>query len=88
VTAYVDALKPCLRNARWRHDESCHLLADSEEELVSFASRIGLRPSWVQRGKLVHFDLTEGKRRVAVASGAVEVGDRFVAERLRGERRP
>ena len=82
MTVCVDNLKPCLRNAKWRYDKVCHLLADSEEELVEFAARIGLNPSWIQRGKLLHFDLTEGKRKAAVAAGAKEVDDRFIAKRL------
>ena len=83
MTVYVDSLKPCVRNAKWKHDKSCHLMADSEEELAEFAARIGLKPSWIQKGRMVHFDLTEAKRRVAVVSGATEVDDRFVAEKLR-----
>lgn len=67
--------------SRW-----CHLTADSTEELVSFARRIGLRPGWIQaRGTWKeHFDVTEPKRRLAVANGAVEQTSREAIQRLRG----
>ena len=52
----------------------CHMMADTLPELLVFASRIGLRRSWLQVKKSgVHFDLTAGKRRQAVAAGAVEI---------------
>ena len=52
----------------------CHMMADTLPELLAFASRIGLRRSWLQVKKSgVHFDLTAGKRRRAVAAGAVAV---------------
>ena len=51
-----------------------HMMADTLPELLAFASRIGLRRSWIQVKKSgVHVDLTAGKRRQAVAAGAVEV---------------
>lgn len=83
MTVCVDSLRPCVRNARWKYDKSCHLLADSEEELVEFAVKMGLKPSWIQKSRLVHFDLTEAKRKRAVALGAKEVDSRFVVSRLR-----
>lgn len=59
----------------------CHLFADTEQELHDFAQSIGLKRSWFQRGKAVHgrhwhYDVTEGKRRQAIAAGAVEVTSR------------
>ena len=52
----------------------CHMMADTLPELLTFAARIGLRRSWLQVKKSgVHFDLTAGKRRQAVAAGAVEI---------------
>jgi hypothetical protein len=50
-------------------------MADSSEELVEFARRIGLNPAWIQyRGTArEHFDVTDGMRRRAVAYGAIEM---------------
>lgn len=56
---------------------SCHMFADTVDELVAFAARIGLRREWLQglgeKGRVPHFDLTEGKRWQAIRVGAVEV---------------
>lgn len=58
-----------LHTSRW-----CHLMADTLPELLQFADRIGLRRSWVQDERSgVHFDVTAGKRRQAVAAGAIEI---------------
>lgn len=53
---------------------SCHMWTDGgETELIEFAyNKLGLRPSWIQIGDLVHFDLTPSKRALAVTHGAIE----------------
>lgn len=49
------------------------MYADTVEELHRFAHRIYLRPSWFQNHHLLpHYDLTAGKRALAVRNGAVE----------------
>ncbi len=60
-------------SSRW-----CHLFSDQDDpaELHHFATRIGLRRSWFQpssRPLASHYDVTEGKRRAAIAAGAVEI---------------
>ncbi len=58
----------------WRLGPSCHLIADSEEELHEFAKRIGMRRSWFQfHGRLPHYDLTEKRRAKALELGAVQL---------------
>lgn len=53
---------------------SCHLSADTEEEIHALAAKIGLRREWFQPHRLVpHYDLTESKRTLALAAGAVFV---------------
>jgi Protein of unknown function (DUF4031) len=81
VTVYVDnarvpATVGCI-TARWSH-----LTADTREELCASAMRIGLRRDWLQtcrydancrpaaRCVLWHFDVTDSKRRQALAAGA------------------
>ncbi len=89
MTVYVDAamIPAKVRNGRVTHDSRwCHLMSDQLDptELHEFAERIGLRRSYFQRGKRLgrpaehdpagdHYDVTEGKRRQAVAAGAVEI---------------
>lgn len=50
-----------------------HMIADTEQELVAFALKIGLRREWIQHSGTprVHFDLTPGRRVVAVKRGAI-----------------
>lgn len=67
----------------------CHMWADTVEELVDMARRIGVDPKWIQghptlsfgkhrNASWVHFDISKGRRAKAVALGAVEV-DRYEA---------
>ena len=53
----------------------CHMTASSEDELVAFAVRIGMKRSWIQKPGTVkvHFDLTPARRVVAIRNGAVPV---------------
>lgn len=83
MSVYVDSLRPCLKSKKWKHDHSCHLFADDEKELMEFAKKIGLKESWVQRKRILHFDLTATKREVAVVSGAVEVSGQFIVDRMK-----
>ena len=71
---YVDPI--C--NHGWRLGPSSHLFVAPEtdiEELHAFALGIGLKRAWFQHkaGKLPHYDVTAGRRRAAVAAGAVEL---------------
>jgi len=61
--------------------------ADSEDELVLFAKSIGLKPEWIQREALIHFDLTASKRKQAVAKGAIEASDREMVAAMERQRR-
>lgn len=68
---------------------SCHLLADTLDELHVMAQSIGLKREWFQdkrSGK--HYDLVPSKRAAAVAAGAIELDDiAFIAKlkELRGK---
>ena len=77
--AYVDNL----RDYGWRHGPSCHLIADSVDELIEFAGSIGLRPEWFQSKSSPHFDLTSDGRRAAIEKGAIGLGNRAFALKLR-----
>ena len=70
---YVDGIKIYSRiktelkhGCRW-----CHMWADTPEELISFAQKIGLNSSWLQEGRLNHFDLVPSFRAKAIKNGAV-----------------
>lgn len=57
--------------AKWSH-----LMADTTEELIAFAKSIGLKESWIQYPGTwkEHFDVTEGRRQVAIKKGAKQIG--------------
>lgn len=80
---YVDSLKACVSSGNWPYSRSCHLFADSDRELVEFAGKIGLKPEWIQRTRLTHFDLSPGKRVMAVKLGAQQVDGAFLKTRLK-----
>jgi hypothetical protein len=61
---------------------SCHLLADSLEELHAFAARLGLNRAWFQGKRLKHYYLSHGIRAVAIRHGALEITDREMVERF------
>jgi len=77
MAVYVDdmGLRADVQNgARIVSSRWCHLMADTYAELEEFARRLRLAPSWVQiKPSGVHYDLTEGKRRQALALGAVHL---------------
>lgn len=75
MTVYVDNLRMPARVGRIQANWS-HLTADSTEELLAFAAKLGLRPSWIQNPGHVwkeHFDVTDTKRALAIKLGAREI---------------
>jgi hypothetical protein len=78
MSVYVDPLMTCLKSRAWRWPKSCHMFADTVEELHAFAKRIGLRREWFQltHGTFAHYDLNECRRIVAVRFGARELDRR------------
>lgn len=79
MPVYVDKL----RDYGWRHGPSCHLIADSVDELIDFAISIGLRAEWFQPKSSPHFDLTAEGRVIAVRNGAIEIDQRQLVIKLR-----
>ena len=66
----------------------CHMLADSTEELMEMAVRIGVNRKWLQDmgSYREHFDVCLAKRKLAIDNGAVEITFRDLAEKLRERR--
>lgn len=75
MTVYVDDMQLPARvgrlKARWSH-----LMADTDEELHTFAARLGLKRSWHQKPgtAISHYDVTESRRQEALLLGAVPIG--------------
>lgn len=82
---YVDML---INYGGWfnkRFGPSCHMMADTEDELHLMANSIGMRRSWFQSGEMSsmpHYDLTAGKRAKAVSLGAVEIDRKTLCKML------
>lgn len=50
-----------------------HMIADTEDELLAMADKIGVARKWIQRkpGRPTHFDIAKGKRALAIKAGAI-----------------
>ena len=70
MTVYID--NACLPFGRMK---MCHMIADTTDELLEMADRIGVQRKWVQKQGTYkeHFDVASGKRALAVKAGAVEI---------------
>lgn len=75
MSVYVDELRKW-PNARGKFKAgSCHLMADTLEELHSFAKQIGVARHWFHRTKRhQHYDLVESERVKAVAASRAPAG--------------
>ena len=51
------------------------MIADTHEELIAMASRIGVQLKWIQDEGTYseHFDIAMTKRRLAISYGAIEI---------------
>ena len=89
MAVYVDKLFATrgAYSTRWPYAEACHLLADTEDELIEFAVSIGLKARWIQHGHYTHFDLTANKRKQAVAAGATAMDNHALVAWMRKKRR-
>ena len=79
MAVYVDKLV----DYGWRHGPSCHLIADSVDELIEFAVSMGMRREWYQPKSSPHFDLTADGRALAIEHGAIELDNRALVAKLR-----
>lgn len=66
----------------------CHMMADTHEELVAMADRIGVHRRHIQHAGTdrEHFDICKAKRAKAVSLGAIEVDSKYLAGIMRSKR--
>jgi hypothetical protein len=78
---YVDELY----DYGWRLGPSCHLIADTLEELHTFAAGIGMKRSWFQISKsgCLHYDLTARRRELAIKMGAIKLGRHAFVDKIK-----
>ncbi len=68
---YVDDLRNWGGSPTFPWPRSCHMWADTLDELNAMADKIGLRREWIQTDGIVnHYDLTAGRRGAAINNGA------------------
>ena len=87
MTVYVDDmyLTPLGQFGRMKMS---HMIADSTEELMAMADRVGIDRRWLQNAGThrEHFDISSGKRAIAIRHGAVEVTMRQLGKMIRERR--
>lgn len=71
MTVYIDDM-----DAGYGHMVMCHMLGDTDDELHAMADRIGVQRKWWQAPNKTsgsHYDISKGKKALALAAGAVQV---------------
>jgi hypothetical protein len=70
MTVYVDDMR-----AQFGRMVMCHMLADSDAELLAMADRIGVQRKWHQYPGThrSHFDIALSKKQEAIGAGAVQI---------------
>lgn len=73
MSVYIDKM-----NAQYGRMIMCHMLADTEEELLDMAEKIGVNKKWHQYPGTYksHFDICLAKKKMALELGAVEIDKR------------
>jgi hypothetical protein len=63
----------------------CHMVADTTDELLAMADRIGVQRKWLQRAGTYaeHFDVCKSKRAAAIKAGAIVLDRAAFVERMR-----
>ncbi len=78
MSVYVDWLMHHGGKGFWAGKKSCHMFADTLEELHDMAEKIGMKRSWFQDNgqSAEHYDLVESRRKAAIKLGAKELTSR------------
>ncbi|TIO63050.1 MAG: DUF4031 domain-containing protein [Mesorhizobium sp.] len=83
MAVYVDNMR-----AAFGRMKMCHMIADSRDELIAMADKIGVDRKWLQKAGTPqeHFDIALSKRALVVAAGAVEVSMMEIGRIIRARR--
>jgi hypothetical protein len=72
VSVYVGLVLPSVISCKWPYKKAAHLVADTEEELMEFATqKLYLKARWFRSKSTPHFDVTSSKRLFAIKKGAI-----------------
>lgn len=79
MAVYIDNF-----NASFGRMVMCHMIADSTQELLEMADKIGVKRKWIQKPGTYaeHFDVCLTKRKLAVEHGAVEVSPKELVRKM------
>lgn len=67
----------------------CHMIADTNEELVEAAQKLGLKPEWIQKEGTAqeHFDVSAAIKQKAIRElGARAISKREIIRIIQGKR--
>lgn len=83
MAVYVDDMQ-----APFGRMKMCHMMADTTDELLAMADRIGVARKWLQKRGThhEHFDIALSKRVLAVQAGAIEITRRELFEIIKARR--
>lgn len=84
MAVYVDKGR-----AKYRGMRMCHMIADTADELHAMADAIGIKRKWFQsppRASFPHYDISSGKRALAIKAGAIEMDRREFVYAMRAIR--
>ena len=83
MPVYVDSMAATVGRMKM-----CHMLADTSDELLAMADKIGVARRWLQKAGSAqeHFDISLSKRASAVRAGAIEVDMREMGMLVRRKR--
>jgi Protein of unknown function (DUF4031) len=79
MTTYVDNM-----HFQYKSMIMCHMIADTEQELLEMADAIGVKRRWHQHAGTYrsHFDVGLSMRRKAIQNGAVQITWRETVEKI------
>lgn len=74
---YVDNYK-----AKYGRMTMCHMIADTQAELLEMVDKIGVQRKWIQNKGTPreHFDICMSKKKLAIQHGAKEIDMRELAK--------
>ncbi|MER9665500.1 DUF4031 domain-containing protein [Mesorhizobium sp. M0130] len=83
MSVYVDNMRAAVGRMKM-----CHMLADSTDELLGMADKIGVDRKWLQKAGTPHehFDIALSKRGLAISAGAVKVSRMELGRIIRARR--
>lgn len=79
MSVYVDTMR-----APYGRMIMCHMIADTQKELFLMVNKIGVDVKWVQdQGTYSeHFDISLGKKKLALQEGAIEVSRKELVRKI------